>query len=94
MAGYVGRIELPGGESSEVYNRLHFEMGRAEFYPYFVSIQDETLELPHATYVHEGRLTSSASNKLTQPRSLPRTKWIPTLTSSRSRREMQRSARI
>jgi hypothetical protein len=53
-SGYVVRVELPGGESSEVYGRLHQEMGRAEFYPYFVSTQGETLALPHATYVHEG----------------------------------------
>lgn len=54
MAGYVVRVELSGGESSEVYGWLQQEMGRAEFYPYFVSTQGETLALPRATYVHEG----------------------------------------
>jgi hypothetical protein len=53
MAGYIVRVELPGGESSEVYKMLHLEMGKAEFLPYFLA-REGNLTLPHGTYVHEG----------------------------------------
>jgi hypothetical protein len=49
MEGDVVRVELPGGESSDLYKKLDREMGQEYFSSWF-SDQGEAFELPHGTY--------------------------------------------